>query len=72
MASILILGSFLAGSLLSILLPLGLLIALVIWQGRAIVRVPRDPASGAVHAAAATDLEGQPGAGEGAPQSPQA
>jgi hypothetical protein len=38
--------SFLAGSLLTILLPLGLLIAIAIWYVIAIKRVPKDtPAS---------------------------
>jgi hypothetical protein len=35
--------NFLAGSLLSLLLPAGLLIALVIWLGRTIARLPNDP-----------------------------
>ena len=35
--------NFLAGSLLSLQLPVGLLIALVIWFVRTIVRLPGDP-----------------------------
>jgi hypothetical protein len=35
--------NFLAGSLLSLLLPVGLLIALVVWLGRTIARLPSDP-----------------------------
>ena len=35
--------NFLAGSLLSLLLPVGLLIALVVWLGRTITRLPGDP-----------------------------
>jgi hypothetical protein len=37
--------NFLAGSLLSLLLPIGLLIAIAIWLGRTIMRLPRDPTS---------------------------
>jgi hypothetical protein len=57
MASIAFLGSFLAGSLLTILLPIGLLIALLVWQTRAIIRVPGDPAKAALHAVAPADLD---------------
>jgi hypothetical protein len=35
--------NFLAGSLLSLLLPIGLLIAIAIWLGRTVMRLPRDP-----------------------------
>jgi hypothetical protein len=35
--------NFLAGSLLSLLLPVGLLIALVIWLWRTIARLPDNP-----------------------------
>ena len=35
--------NFLAGSLLSLLLPVGLLIVLVVWLGRTIARLPSDP-----------------------------
>lgn len=58
MASILVLGSFLAASLLSLLLPVGLLIAVVLWHTRAIVRLPHDPAQAAVHAATPAEVEG--------------
>ena len=40
--------NFLAGSLLSLLLPAGLLVALVIWLGRTIARLPGDPGTTAV------------------------
>lgn len=72
MASILIAGSFLVGSLLSILLPLALLIALLLWHGRAIIRVPHDPGQGAVHAAGAAEREGSMDAGETGPSSTHA
>jgi hypothetical protein len=57
MASILMAGSFLAGSLLTILLPIGLLIALLVWHTRAIIKVPSDPAQAAVHAASPAEVE---------------
>lgn len=65
MASTLVIGSFLAGSLLSILVPIGLLIVLAVWGTRAIMHVPSDPARTAVHAAGAREAEGRPGAAEG-------
>jgi hypothetical protein len=68
MASILILGSFLAGSLLSLLIPIGLLIALVVWHTRAIIRVPGDPSETAPHAAGAAEAEGRPDGAEAAPR----
>jgi hypothetical protein len=71
MASILVLGSFLAASLLTILLPLGLLIALLLWHGRAIIRVPSDPAQAAVHAAGTAEVEGRTDSGETGPPTPQ-
>jgi hypothetical protein len=58
MASILFVGSFLAGSLLSLLIPVGLLIALTIWYVRSIVRVPREPDQTAAHAAGVVEREG--------------
>jgi hypothetical protein len=58
MASILVVGSFLAGSLLSLLIPVGLLIGIAIWQTRAIMRVPRDPEETAPHAAGIVEAEG--------------
>jgi hypothetical protein len=64
MASILVLGSFLAASLLTLLLPIALLIALLVWQGRSIIRVPDDPAKAAVHTAGAAEREGRTDAGE--------
>jgi hypothetical protein len=36
-------ASFLAGSLLSLLLPVGLLIAIVIWHMSAVRRIPETP-----------------------------
>ena len=68
MASILFEGSFLAGSLLTLLMPVGLLIALVVWHTRTIMRIPRDPTEAATHAAGVAELEGQPDA-EAAPPS---
>ena len=35
--------NFLAGSLLSLLLPAGLLIVVAVWLGRTIARLPSDP-----------------------------
>jgi hypothetical protein len=35
--------NFLAGSLLSLLLPIGLLIAIAIWFARTVTRLPGDP-----------------------------
>jgi hypothetical protein len=67
MASILVLGSFLAGSLLSLLLPIGLLIAVLVWHTRAIARLPNDPSQAAVHAATPADVEGPAEAGESPP-----
>jgi hypothetical protein len=67
MASILVLGSFLAGSLLSLLLPVGLLITLLTWHFRAVMRMPEDPSRGAVHAAGAAEAEGRTDAGEDPP-----
>jgi hypothetical protein len=67
MASILVLGSFLAASLLTLLLPIGLLIALLLWHLRAIFRVPNDPAQAAVHAAGTAEREGRADGGEAGP-----
>jgi hypothetical protein len=67
MASILVLGSFLAASLLTILLPIALLIAILVWHTRAIVRMPHDPSQAAVHAAGAAEAEGRTDAGETGP-----
>jgi hypothetical protein len=64
MASILFLGGFLAASLLTILLPLGVLIALLLWHTRAIIRLPGDPTEAAVHAASPAELEVPADAGE--------
>jgi hypothetical protein len=69
MASILVLGSFLAASLLSLLLPIGLLIAVLVWHARSIVRLPHDPSQAAVHAAGAAEAEGRADAGETGPPS---
>jgi hypothetical protein len=75
MASILFVGSFLAGSLLSILMPVGLLIVIAVWHVRAITRIPRDPAETAAHGAGAAELEGRsdtdPAASETTPGSRQ-
>ena len=72
MASILFVGSFLAGSLLTLLLPICLLIALVVWHTRSVMHMPSDPAQGAVHAAGAAEVEGRPDADETASPSPPA
>jgi hypothetical protein len=40
--------NFLAGSLLSLLLPIGLLIAIAIWFTRTVMRLPGDPGTTAV------------------------
>jgi hypothetical protein len=71
MASILVLGSFLAASLLSLLLPIGLLIAVLLWHTRAVIRLPDDPSQAAVHAAGAAEAEGRTDAGETDPASTQ-
>ena len=68
MASILFLGSFLVGSLLTILIPIGLLIALLLWHTRAIARVPADPSETAPHAAGAAEAEGRSDGIEAAPR----
>ena len=67
MASILVLGSFLAASLLSLLLPLGLLIAILVWHTRSIIRLPHDPSQAAVHAASPAEVEAPTDAGETGP-----
>ena len=71
MASILVLGSFLAASLLSLLLPIGLLIAILLWHTRAVIRLPHDPSQAAVHAAGPAEIEGDTNAGETGPPNPQ-
>ncbi len=43
MPSIPIASSFLAGSLLSLLLPVALLIGLVVWYVRTVQKVPKEP-----------------------------
>jgi hypothetical protein len=72
MASNLVLGSFLAASLLSLLLPIGLLIALGLWHVRAVMRMPENPSQAAVHAAGAAEREGRTDAGETGASSTQA
>jgi hypothetical protein len=44
------LASFLAGSLLSLLIPIGVLIALVTWYLVSVLRVPEDTSEHAPHA----------------------
>jgi hypothetical protein len=58
MALILFYGSFLAGAIISLLIPVGLLIAVVIWHTRTFMRVPYDPAQTVPHAAGAAEREG--------------
>ncbi len=72
MASILIPGSFLAGSLISLLIPVCLLIALLVWQTRSIIRLPSNPGESAAHGAGATEVEGSGSAGEAPAQPPRA
>lgn len=62
MAAVPLASSFLAGSLLTILIPLCLLIGIAIWQVRAIMHVPGSPSETAAHAAGPAELEGR---GEG-------
>jgi hypothetical protein len=64
MASILFVGSFLAASLLTLLIPLALLIAILVWHTKSIASVPHDPSEGAVHAAGAAEVEGRADADE--------
>lgn len=59
MASIVFYGSFLAGSIISLLIPIGLLIAIAIWHTRAFMRVPHDPAQTVPHAAGTAEREGR-------------
>ena len=66
MTSILFLGSFLAGSLLTILIPIGLLIALAIWHTHAIRNLPEDPSDTAPHAAGAAEADGRADSAEAA------
>jgi hypothetical protein len=58
MGTILIFGSFLAGALLSLLIPAGLLIGIAVWHTRAFTHVPDDPGQTAPHAAGAAEKEG--------------
>lgn len=44
------LASFLAGSLISLLIPIGVLIALVVWYVTSVLRVPEDTSEHAPHA----------------------
>ncbi len=69
MASVPLASSFLAGSLLSILVPVCLLIALAIWHVRTIRSVPENPVETAQHAAGAAEVEGRAGAREAGPSS---
>jgi hypothetical protein len=59
MATILFYGSFLAGSIISLLIPVGLLIAIAIWHARSFMRVPYDPGQTVPHAAGAAEREGR-------------
>jgi hypothetical protein len=54
----LVTGSFLAGSIISLLIPVGLLIGLGLWHTRAIMRVPDDPSRRATQAAGVQESEG--------------
>ncbi len=44
------LASFLAGSLITLLIPVGLLIGLAVWYSIAVKRIPHDPSHHAPHA----------------------
>jgi hypothetical protein len=63
MATILFYSSFLAGSIISLLIPVGLLVAIAVWHGRAFMRIPHDPGRTVPHAAGGAEREGRP-AGE--------
>jgi hypothetical protein len=66
------LASFLAGSLLSLLIPIFVLIALVVWYMTSVLRVPEDTASHAPHAGPGGETEPSvtaPDAGSGATES---
>jgi hypothetical protein len=69
MASVPFASSFLAGSLLSLLVPVCLLIAIVIWYVRAIRSIPENPVETAQHAAGPAEVEGPASARE-APSPP--
>lgn len=66
MASIPLASSFLAGSLLSILVPICVLIAIAVWHIHAIRSIPDNPTDTAPHAAGAAEVEGRPEAEGGA------
>lgn len=58
MASILFTGSFLAASLLTLIMPVTLLIGIAIWHTRAFTHIPQDPSDTAAHAAGPAEAEG--------------
>ena len=55
------LASFLAGSLITLLIPVGLLIGLAIWYTTALKRIPHDPADVAPHASPPDSPNGEGG-----------
>ncbi len=71
MASILVTGSFLAGSIISLLIPVGLLIGIGLWHYRAIIRLPRDPAERAAQAAGVQESEGLGVVPQDTPEAPR-
>ena len=60
-------SDFLAGSLLTLVLPLALLIAIVIWYMAAVKRVPRRPSKREDAATLGVDSDASPGPADGAP-----
>ena len=62
MESIPLATNFLAGSLITLLMPVGLLIALVVWYSIAVKRVPDDPSKASPHAAGVADTPVGPAA----------
>jgi hypothetical protein len=55
------LASFLAGSLITLLIPVGLLIGLAIWYTTAVRRIPSDPSDVAPHASPTESQGGESG-----------
>jgi hypothetical protein len=51
-------GSFLAGALITLLIPIALLIGIAAWHARAFTHIPYDPGRTAPHAAGVAEKEG--------------
>jgi hypothetical protein len=60
-------SNFLAGSLISLLMPVGLLIALVVWYMRSVTRVPGAEAERLEHHAPGTEPPAGAGGAQGGP-----